>query len=97
MIAGDHLYTDPGHAAAADGGDSLGAWRVDHALEAEESQASGDMAVLEPRVIGGRVTAGKGQHPQPIGGHALDGLARVRFVERDELAVICRVRLCNAR
>ena len=66
MVACDHLHPDPSAPTATDGGDRLGAWRVDHALEAEESQVAGDVAVLEPRVIGCHVTAGKSQHSQPL-------------------------------
>ena len=46
------------------------------------------MTVLEPRVIGCRVTASKSQHSQPLGGHALDGFVRLRFVERNQFAAI---------
>ena len=88
---------NPSTPAAMDGGDRLGARRVDHALEAKKSQATGHVTVLEPRVIGCRVTASKSQHSQPLGGHALDGFVRLRFVERDQFAVIIEGGPCSAR
>src|SRR4030095_9018850 len=90
MIAGDHLDTNSGHATAARGGDSLGTWRIDHALKSQESQASCDMVMFQPRVIGGGVTSGKGEDPEAIGGHALNDLAHLRLVERDKLTAICQ-------
>ena len=97
MVAGDHLHADSGAPTAADGGDRLGAWRVDHALEAEERQAAGDVAVLELRVIGRARDGGRRPAPAALGSHALDGFARVRFVERDELGRGRRARSCSAR
>ena len=55
------------------------------------------MAVFEPCVIGGGVTARKGEDPQPISRHAFNGLAelapfRVGQARRDLSGLLCNVR-----
>ncbi len=82
VIAGDHLDPDAGQLRGAHGGDRLGAWGIDHSLQAEQRETVGQVAVTQPRRVGRQDQPGKGQHPQAIGGHLVGGLMRLLGVER---------------
>ena len=58
---------------------------IHHPLKTEKGEASGDVAVVEV-MDSISVAAGQGKHAQTAAGHLLNGIARLRLVERDEFA-----------
>lgn len=88
VVSGDHFDLDAGAAAVGDGGDGFGAGGIDHALEAEEGEAGGEVVVIEGVVIGVGVEAGEGEDAEALAGHFVDGLADGGWVERGGVCVL---------
>ena len=61
LVAGDHDHAQASLAAVGDAGDHLVAQRIDHADEAHESQAAGQIGILEPV---GQIAESQPQHAQ---------------------------------
>ncbi|MCY1505420.1 hypothetical protein D9M68_396360 [compost metagenome] len=74
VVAGDHLHPDAGLLALLDGGDGLGARRVDQADQGEQGEALGDVGEVQLRSGRLRTPGGQGQQAQAarggVGGHA---------------------------
>ena len=89
MVAGDHLHADARRSGSDGRRHRLGARRVDHALERRER--SGHRRRARARAARDRTPRGAGQKPAraaPCAAIRSTASMRLRFVERDELAVV---------
>ena len=87
MVSGDHFHGDTGAAAIGHGLDDLASRWVEHALQTEEGESAFHVFVLKRILSRWRMDAGKGEDPQTLRGHRLDGSAYRFPIQRDAMAV----------